>query len=273
MSVPSLADRAFQFGDGLFETIRIENGALINFDGHWQRLKRGAEVLGIRLPVKRMLQNRCQSQAAAIPKGVGVLKLQLTRGDSAGGYAAVDGLPPNVYLSLRPLTLPMLFWQQGVALRWCQQTLAIQPVLAGIKHCNRLEQVLARKEWAQDFQEGLMCDSEGFVVEGTASNLFVFIDGQWHTPLIDRCGVAGTQRQRILDWFKSNAIVCHESRLTQAQVDAATHLFVSNAVIGLWPVANLAGEAKALSALTPDLLEHFSPMAVISEQLSGEAST
>ena len=272
MSTPSLADRGFQYGDGLFETIRIENGALINFDGHWLRLKRGAEVLDIRLPAKRMLQNRCQSQAAAIARGVGVLKLQLTRGDSAGGYASPEGLPPNVYLSLRPLALPLQRWQQGIALRWCQQTLAIQPALAGIKHCNRLEQVLARREWAQDFEEGLMCDTEGFVVEGTASNLFVYLDDEWHTPLIDRCGVAGTQRQQILDWFAVNNVICQESRITRAEVSAAEHIFMTNALIGLWPVASLEGEPRRLSPLMPELLERFSPMALIAKQSVNEVS-
>lgn len=260
MSTPSLADRGFQFGDGLFETIRIERGELQNFEGHWQRLKQGAEVLGIRMPAKRVLQMRCQSQAAAINAALGVLKLQLTRGDSGGGYAAVEGLLANVYLSVRPAALPPAFYTKGIALRWCQQTLAIQPSLAGLKHCNRLEQVMARREWQNDFQEGLMCDTEGFVVEGTATNLFAYIDGRWCTPLLDRCGVAGTLRQQILDWFVAESIPLEERRITPEQIVQAEHLFVTNAVVGVWPVASLAGQPKALHTLMPTLVETFSPL-------------
>jgi 4-amino-4-deoxychorismate lyase len=266
MSTPSLSDRGFQFGDGLFETIRVERGEVQQFDLHWQRLKRGAEVLDIRLPARRILERRCQALAKpSLPDedaswpAVAALKLQITRGDTVGGYAAPETLPANVYLSIRPVALNPAFWQQGIRLRWCRQRLAIQPVLAGLKHSNRLEQVLARREWQQDFQEGLMCDTDGYVVEGTASNLFIYSDGQWLTPVLDRCGVAGTMRQQIMAWLAENGQPVLEQRLTMEQVTEATHLLVSNAIIGVWPVAELDGESKALHSFTADMIKALAP--------------
>lgn len=269
MSSPTLSDRGFQFGDGLFETIRVDHGELQQFELHWQRLKRGAAVLGIRMPARRILEMRCKSLAkpslpedesnsATLP-AVAALKLQVTRGNSIGGYAAPETAPANIYVFIRPVGINQSFWQQGVRVRWCQQTLAIQPVLAGIKHCNRLEQVLARREWQNDYQEGLMCDTEGYVVEGTATNVFACVDGEWKTPLLDRCGVIGTMRQQVMDWFANNAIAVSECRLTREALMSAEHVLLSNAIIGVWPVAELGGEQKQLAPIADKLVEAFSP--------------
>ena len=273
MSTPQITYRCFQFGDGLFETIRAENGALQGFDFHWARLKRGAEVLGIRLPSKRILQRRCESLAKppqledgeAPQPQIMAVKLQVTRGNSMGGYAAAEAQPANIYVSARPVRLNPQFWEGGIALRWCQQPLAIQPVLAGLKHCNRLEQVLARREWQQAFQEGLMCDSEGTVVEGTASNLFWFDGTVWKTPLLDRCGVAGTMRARVMAWMAEQGIECREVRASVDEVNRAQSLFVCNAIVGVWPVATLEMEAKKTEAkkrapLMDTLVAEFSPV-------------
>lgn len=258
MSV-SATDRGFQFGDGLFETIRIEKGELVAWDYHAQRLTDGAKRLGIRLPAQKMLKMRCQSQASAIEADVAVLKLQVTRGDSGGGYAAPEGLMANLYVSMRPLKFDPSLWQQGIRVRVCDQRLAIQPSLAGIKHCNRLEQVMARQEWTDPAtQEGLMLDTEGYVVEGVSSNLFAYLNGQWVTPLLDRCGVAGTLRARLVSWLAENGTPVEERRITLDEVRAADHVLMTNAVIGVWPVANLAGEQKLLTPLMPRLLAEFS---------------
>lgn len=255
----SLNDRGFQFGDGIFETIRVEQGQLLAWDFHAQRLAEGAARLGIRLPAQRLLKMRCQSQAAAVQADVAALKLQITRGDSGGGYAAADAMAANLYLSVRPLLFDPLLWQKGISLRICEQRLAIQPSLAGIKHCNRLEQVMARREWQEpDIKEGLMLDTEGYVVEGISSNLFAYIDGQWCTPLLDRCGVAGTMRAQVMAWLAANGSPVSEQRFTLDELNNAAHLFVTNALVGVWPVRQLAGRPLDIAEVTPVLLERFS---------------
>lgn len=278
MSDPSIYDRGFQFGDGLFETIRVEYGELQQFDLHWQRLKLGAERLGFRLPSKRIVERRAMSlakPAAAAAEGeatptptvapLAALKLQVTRGNSAGGYAAAEGGMVNLYFSLRPIGVNPNAWQQGIQLRWCQQRLAIQPSLAGIKHGNRLEQVLARREWQHECQEGLMLDTEGYVVEGTSSNLFAYVNERWVTPTIDRCGVAGTMRQQLLNYLNEHG-GCEERRLRVADIETARALLVCNAIIGVWPVRQLAAQRFDIDAALAAMVDHFAPQAVREQQ-------
>jgi 4-amino-4-deoxychorismate lyase len=125
-------------------------------------------------------------------------------------------------------------------MRWCNTQLALQPALAGIKHCNRLEQVLARAEWNdaaavdRDAHEGLMCSIEGDVVCATAANLFVLRQGRWFTPPVDRCGVAG-----ICRGWATAALDATESRLNVTDVETAEAVFLCNAVRGILPVARL----------------------------------
>ena len=123
----------------------------------------------------------------------------------------------------------------GLVLRWCETRLAVQPALAGIKHCNRLEQVLARGEW-QDPQidDGLMRDTDGHVVCATSGNLFVLHDARWWTPPLDRCGVAGVCRAWAMTALAAQAVA-----LSPADVENADAVFLCNAVRGILPVACL----------------------------------
>jgi len=135
---------------------------------------------------------------------------------------------------------PETLAKTGIKLCYCKTQLAINPRLAMIKHMNRLEQILARQEWhSADIHEGLMCDSEGFVVEGTMTNLFWVKRGQLYTPEIDRCGVAGVMRSVILKLADDYGEVVHIRRCTVDDIEAADELFVTNSVIGLWPVCAL----------------------------------
>jgi 4-amino-4-deoxychorismate lyase len=119
----------------------------------------------------------------------------------------------------------------------CETRLSHQPRLAGIKHLNRLENVLAAAEWQNpDVAEGLLCDSEGNVIEGTRSNLFLVRHGELLTPDLSRCGVAGVQRQRVLDWAATRNLPASVGRVTLQDVLDADEVFLTNSVIGLWPV-------------------------------------
>lgn len=239
-------DRGLAYGDGVFETVRIHAGRAVWWDAHWRRLALGAQRLAIPLPDEIALRRDVDAQSATIDDGV--LKLLLTRGAGGRGYAPPAEPRPMLVISTHPLPAPMP--ADGIALRWCETRLAIQPALAGIKHCNRLEQVLARAEWNRpdgadlDADEGLMCDSEGFVVCATAANLFALRGGRWRTPPVDRCGIAGVCR----GWLLANgdtlaqpvlAQSALEQRLTVAEVETADALFLCNAVRGILPVARL----------------------------------
>jgi 4-amino-4-deoxychorismate lyase len=223
-------DRGLAYGDGLFETMRAHRGGVHWWNAHWRRLQRGARVLDIALPE----EDRVHDEADALLDGAdGVLKLILTRGAGGRGYAPPESATPHWILSVHPL--PPASPAEGLTLRWCETRLALQPALAGIKHCNRLEQVLARAEW-RDAQthEGLMRSSEGDVVSATAANVFVLHEGRWTTPMIDRCGVAGICREWAI-----GALDAREARVAVTDVEAADAVFLCNAARGILPVAQL----------------------------------
>ncbi|WP_280552444.1 aminodeoxychorismate lyase [Halomonas sp. 25-S5] len=228
-----LDDRGVAYGDGLFETVLVRDGAPRLWEAHLARLARGCQVLGLPMPA----EHRLAAPLIDAPPGLAVLKLMLTRGSGGRGYASPAAPAPRLRWQLSPFVPDTARWKAGVRVRHCRLRLGIQPVLAGLKHLNRLENVLARGEWADaDIAEGLLCDSEDRLVEATCMNLFWQREGRLETPRLDRCGVAGTLRAVLLE------------RLPIAEVDAAPGVLASaeavwlgNSVQGLWPVARLDG--------------------------------
>lgn len=230
-------DRGIAYGDGLFETMRAHQGKVPWWDAHWARLQSGADRLRLALPDQAVVGR----EAAQLLSGdSAVLKLLVTRGSGGRGYAPPVAAMPTWVLSKHPLPVPPPY--EGIALRWCATRLALQPALAGIKHCNRLEQVLARAEWKdaavpdRDAHDGLMRSTQGDVIGATAANVFVLRAGRWSTPRVDRCGVSGVCRA----WAMA-ALEAAESRLSVTDVETAEAVFLCNAVRGILPVARLAG--------------------------------
>ena len=224
-------DRGWTYGDALFETLRVCHGRIHWWAAHWQRLTRGAQRLGIPLPDQALVLGEVSDLVGGED---GVLRLQVSRGVGGRGYAPPDEAVPGWTIALHPL--PPVAPPDGIELRWCETRLSLQPALAGIKHCNRLEHVLARAEWTPHTaaHEGLMRSTEGDVVCATAANVFVLSGNGWLTPAIDRCGVRGICR----DWAVG-ALGAREGRLDVTVVEAAEAVFVCNAVRGILPVARL----------------------------------
>ena len=226
------ADRGLAYGDGLFETMRAFRGGVPWWHRHWARLARGAGVLGIALPDEALARSEVE---AVLDGRDGVAKLLVTRGGGGRGYAPSTAAPTwLVSHHDAPPTLGRL------TLRWCETRLALQPRMAGLKHCNRLEQVLARAEWpaGEGADEGLMLDTEGQLASAVAGNVFILRDGRWLTPALDRCGVHGVMRgwaMPVLDAL--------EVRLRPADVEAADALFVCNALRGILEVERLGERA------------------------------
>ena len=235
----SIADRGLHYGDGLFETIAIRDGLPCLWQAHLTRLRLGAGRLAIPMPDPDLLLAECLDLSRGIEAGV--VKLILTRGSGGRGYRPPREPVPTRILALYPdPTPPPGTREGGVAVRWCRTTLGENPQLAGIKHLNRLEQVLARAEWDDDAQaEGLMRDCHGRVIAGTMTNLFVYTGGRLLTPRLDGCGVAGTVRALTMDLGPRLGIGVAEAELRPADLGAADGLFLTNAVIGVWPVRSL----------------------------------
>jgi 4-amino-4-deoxychorismate lyase len=225
-------DRGLAYGDGVFETMRVHAGSVPLWSRHCERLHRGAQRLGMPLPRMSAVEARIGDIIGGCDAGV--LKLLATRGSGGRGYAPPGEPTPAWMLALHPLPDRQM---QGLRLHWCEMRLAVQPRLAGIKHCNRLEQVLARAECLQaGSDEGLMRSGAGDVVGATAANLLLLRDGIWSTPPVDACGVAGVCR----GWLVESGLV-EVAELSPRQVESADALALCNAVRGILPVASLGG--------------------------------
>ncbi|NNA56687.1 MULTISPECIES: aminodeoxychorismate lyase [Pseudomonas] len=248
----SLKDRGLAYGDGLFETIAVRRGQPVLLDRHLARLADGCVRLAIAADLEQVRQELL-SYAAAM--GEGVLKFILTRGDGLRGYAPDPVAPGRRILQGNPpAAYPVVHGEQGVRLFPCVTRLSNQPLLAGLKHLNRLEQVLARAEWRDsEHAEGLMLDQAGRVVEGVFSNLFLVRDGILTTPDLKRCGVAGVMRAEILFQAESLAIPTQITDISLEQLQWADEVFVCNSVYGVWPVRAYAALSWPVGPLTRKL--------------------
>ncbi|WP_136248626.1 aminodeoxychorismate lyase [Halomonas borealis] len=224
-------DRGLAYGDGLFETVLVRDGEPLLWDEHLARLARGALALGIPMPPRATLE----ALPARAGPGLAVLKLVLTRGSGGRGYLAPEAPAPRLRWQTAPFAPLASRWTQGVRVRHCRLRLGIQPALAGLKHLNRLENVLARAEWSDpEVAEGVLADAEGRLVEATCMNLFWWQDGAWQTPRLARCGVAGTLREALLADGR-----VRETEAWPEALEGAEAVCLGNSLQGLWPVVRL----------------------------------
>lgn len=239
----AVTDRGLAYGDGLFETVQLRAGRPMLLDLHLARLRLGCERLAIDTST---LFSDLRADLDQLPRlcdlqDFGVLKLVITRGAGGRGYLPQTSMPCTriMMLSVMP-EYPDNPSQAGVRVRWCNTALALNPRLAGIKHLNRLEQVLARSEWDDpDIREGLLCDTEGFVVEGTMSNLLWARNKVLYAPSLDRCGVAGVMRTRLLTLAAGAGMNVVEGRFLKSELEQADEVMLCNSLIDIWPVVAL----------------------------------
>ena len=235
----SLHDRGLNYGHGLFETMRLSAGQLPLWTYHRQRLGIGADRLGIALDSPR-LETYLQQALEAFPAD-GMIKLLLTAGVGPRGYRQQTPLSSYV---LQYFPLPTVTEAKAVRLQRCQYALPHNAQLAGIKHLNRLDQVLAAAELKDGF-DGLLLDVEGNVIEALSSNIFLF-DGQgWVTPELDLCGVAGVMRRLLCEEIIPS--LGQQVRVDPVAMESlinAPEVFVCNSVRGIQPVGELAGLAS-----------------------------
>lgn len=249
-------DRGLHFGDGVFETIAVIKGRPALLDAHLARLARGAARLGLPAPDSGMLEREARAFAARA-EDRGVLKIIVTRGSGGRGYAAPEAPESNRIMLLGPWRgRPPEEYQLGATVRWCETRLAVSPALAGIKHLNRLEQVLARSEWRDPaVAEGLMLDTDGYVVEGTASNLFIVEDDVVLTPDLSRCGVAGIMRDHVVAAAARAGIAAEQAALRPPRVTGAREVFLTSSLLGILPVGRLDGRTLEVGPMARRLME------------------
>ena len=239
----SIANRGLNYGDGVFETMRVHRGELPLWPQHLARLREGAGRLGIAMPDVDFIDARIADMVSAVDAGV--LKLVLTRGEDGRGYAPPADAVPTWMLSLQPLPAALA----TLRVHLCETRLATQPALAGIKHCNRLEQVLGRAEAVRaGCDEGVMRDMAGNPVCATSANLLVLRDGRWRTPPVEDCGVAGVLRGWLLE-----AGLVDVAALTMDDLGSAYAVALCNAVRGILTVRALDAREWSLHPAVAEL--------------------
>ncbi len=231
-------DRGLAYGDGIFRTLRTQNGQPLWWRDHYAKLAADCAALMLTCPDEAVLHAEICRVAEA---GQGVAKIVLTRGAGARGYAPPSGQAgTRMVLSSSLPAYAQVEAPDAVTARWCSLRLARQPRLAGIKHLNRLENVLARAEWNDpSILEGLLCDDLGAVIGGVMSNLLIIKEGELFTPDLGECGVAGVARTRLLRAAPRLGLPVHIGRLLPAAILAADEVMICNSVIGVRRVARL----------------------------------
>jgi 4-amino-4-deoxychorismate lyase len=234
-------DRASAYGDGLFETIAIRDNRPRLWSLHESRLRIGCSRLDLPCPPEEVLLGHLESAIAAAecPADFATARLTLSAGDSARGYRRNANAASRVRIALYPATrVSAQLYEEGVTCRLCSTRLGVQPLLAGIKTLNRLEQVLARAEWNDPAVfEGLTLDTAGRLICGTMSNVFIVKKSVLITPAITRCGVSGVMRRHLIGLLRAEGhFDCEVRDVAADELATADEVFLSNSQFGVLPV-------------------------------------
>ncbi|MCB5189864.1 aminodeoxychorismate lyase [Methylobacillus arboreus] len=245
-------DRGFAYGDGIFRTLRVLQGQPQTWAAHYAKLASDSARLGLTCPEASIWREEIASLFA--DKGDGVAKLMLTRGIGERGYAATDNGVTRVVMRSPLSGYPQKNADEGIRVHLCTIRLAHQPLLAGIKHLNRLENVLARQEWSDpNISEGILLDQDNLVIEGVMSNIFVRSGKILITPNLERCGVAGITRQRILEIAPSLGLLPSVAPLSLPDLMRADEVLMCNSLYGAWQVVDFNGRTWPLGQLAARL--------------------
>jgi 4-amino-4-deoxychorismate lyase len=240
-----LPDRGLDYGDGLFETLLLRDGSIVLPELHWQRLARGLDRLGFPDCSARVHAACAGALRACTDAGLpwASLRVTVTRGGGPRGYVPPGAPRPRVVASVHPVARNPRTMLDPARLGVAAIAWSTQPVLAGIKHLNRLEQVLAAAEVrSSGWDEALMLDQDGEAISVTTGNLFAVSAGVLLTPPLRRCGIAGTRRARLLaSWAPAIGVPAQERALSVAELRDAEEVFYCNSLVGLRPVGALTG--------------------------------
>jgi len=249
-TVVASTNRGLNYGDGLFETLSVFNGRPRRWQAHMDRLRAGCERLGLLMPPQAILLRELQTVSAG--QAATVVKIVLTRAGSSRGYLPSENSVCDRIISAFEFPDGIVeLGRVGVKTRICEIRLALQPALGGIKHLNRLENVLASAELrGTRASEGILLDYENHVISAIAANIFLVMEDRLLTPRLDRCGVRGVLRQQILLGFGAR---CEQRRILVDMLQEADEIFICNSVKGIVPVTSINAQKFEIGPVTREL--------------------
>ena len=249
----SIFNRNAQFGDGLFETCVVENKKILFWVNHFARLNKGCEQLKISRVDESVWLSDVKKALSLCSYDRCVVKLILSRGESLRGYGFKDDIKPVRAVIVSELQ--KVTFNKSFCLEYCQSGYDSNPKLAGIKHCNRLEQVLARAGLKSD--EGIMLDENHNVISVTQGNIYAIHGNTLITPKLDKCGVEGTRRDVILDLAKLLGIKVKVDTLSVKELGQANEVFISNSIIGIQSISQIGDISFSENLITKKIKDAF----------------
>jgi 4-amino-4-deoxychorismate lyase len=237
----SVNDRGFMYGDGVFDTMRFTQRRPLLWERHVARLQEGLQRLGLPGVDEDILVHEAHAVIDASELEAGALKIVLTSGAGERGYARPRQMTITRVVSAYPINRwPGIIYNQGAQLMFCRMRITRNPRLAGIKHLNRLEQVMARTEITNDeIREGVMLDDTGNIISGTMSNIFLISGKELLTPDISGGGVKGIVRGLLLDKAGEMGFSAAVRNVTREDLEAADECIITNSLIGVCPVKGI----------------------------------
>jgi 4-amino-4-deoxychorismate lyase len=244
------SNRGLNYADGVFETMVVQGGHPLRWQAHMDRLGLGCERLGLAMPPQALLLREVQTISAGY--GNAVIKIVLTRDGFGRGYTPPKGGDCTRIITVHPYPDGIeAIAREGVTAQICEIRLALQPALGGIKHLNRLDQVLAAAEIRDsNVVEGVLLDSEGHVISAISANIFLVFEDRLLTPRLDRCGVRGVVREQILAAFAPR---CEQRRIHSDMLWDADEVFLCNTVRGVVPVTAVNDHQYGIGPVTREL--------------------
>lgn len=230
------SDRLALFGYGIFETLLITEAGPLFADLHWQRMNHGAQILGLKLPNKqdwlRKIQKFIDLDHAETPPYA--LRITLSGGNPKENQ-------PSLLLFHKRL-IPYTSDQHchGIRLHLLSRPRNEQSLLCSIKSTNYLENILAKEEAIHyGCDEGVWLNTQGYLVEGTMSNLFFVKDKSLFTPSLSSGCLPGTRRHVIIQLASSQEIPIHQGLYTPNDLLLSKEIFMTNSLMGIMPVRKI----------------------------------
>ena len=249
----SVFNRNMQYGDGLFETCVAKDNQILFWDKHLLRLNIGCDKLKIKKIEESIWLEDIKKALSFSSKKNCIIKLILSRGNSQRGYSYPDDILPVRVVIVSELIKPQS--KQSFSLEYAQSGYHSNPNLAGIKHCNRIEQILARATMKED--EAIMLDENKNIISVTQGNIYFIFGKRLLTPKLDRCGVIGSRRSLILELAKSIGLDIQEEEISMIQANKADEVFISNSLIGIQSVSSIENCQLSSSSITDKIKRAF----------------
>jgi len=252
-------DRAFQYGDGIFRTFVVHNKKVLHWKHHYKKIVEDCLAIKITPPKEKDLLSDIHSLFKSKKKSVG--KFIISRGISERGYKFNGDITHNRFLIKTKMpSYPKEYFKIGVNLYVCKQTLN-PSILSGVKHLNRLENIMARQEWnGNDYADGILLDQNGYVIECISSNIFMRIGKTIFTPKINHVGIKGVTRELIIRISAQLGLKIKETTFDLNKLLESDEVFITNSLFGVLQVKKIKNKSwqhQELASLFNQSLENL----------------